>query len=157
LKEYLDALERSLRKKKSLLDQILEKSREQAALLKNEDLTPEDFDRNVEEKAALIEELVQCDSGFDQVYERIREKIKSDKAKYREEIAVIQDLIREVTARSTSIQAEEARNREAAERKFSTIKRQIRESNSSAQAVNRYYQNMMKINYVDPQFLDDKH
>jgi len=156
LKQYLDALEQSMKKKLSLLDRILEKSREQAELLKDEDLTPEEFDRNTTEKAELVEELESCDRGFDEVYEHIRSEIGEKRAQYRNEIKRLQELIREVTARSTSIQAEEARNKEAAIKRFARIRKQIREANSSAQAVNRYYQNMMKINYVDPQFMDDK-
>ena len=156
MKEYLDALEQSLNKKLSLLKQIMEKSREQGELLKTEDLTPEELDDNINEKAALIEELELLDNGFDRVYENIRKEIDANRTLYKEEIRRLQELIRQVTALGTQIQTEEARNKEQAVKKFATIRKQIKESRASAQAVNKYYQNMMKLNYVDPQFMDDK-
>jgi len=156
LKEYLDALEQSLNKKLTLLKQIMEKSREQGELLKTEDLTPEELDDNINEKAALIEELELLDNGFDRVYENIRKEIDANRNRYKEEIRRLQELIRQVTALGTQIQTEEARNKEQAVKKFATIRKQIKESRASAQAVNKYYQSMMKLNYVDPQFMDDK-
>ena len=156
MKEYLDALEQSLNKKLTLLKQIMEKSREQGELLKTEDLTPEELDDNINEKAALIEELELLDNGFDRVYENIRKEIDANRNRYKEEIRRLQELIRQVTALGTQIQTEEARNKEQAVKKFATIRKQIKESRASAQAVNKYYQNMMKLNYVDPQFMDDK-
>ena len=156
MKEYLDALEQSLNKKLSLLKQIMEKSREQGELLKTEDLTPEELDDNINEKAALIEELELLDNGFDRVYENIRKEIDANRNRYKEEIRRLQELIRQVTALGTQIQTEEARNKEQAVKKFATIRKQIKESRASAQAVNKYYQSMMKLNYVDPQFMDDK-
>lgn len=156
MKEYLDALEQSLNKKLTLLKQIMEKSREQGELLKTEDLTPEELDDNINEKAALIEELELLDNGFDRVYENIRKEIDANRNRYKEEIRRLQELIRQVTALGTQIQTEEARNKEQAVKKFATIRKQIKESRASAQAVNKYYQSMMKLNYVDPQFMDDK-
>lgn len=156
MKEYLDALEQSLNKKLSLLKQIMEKSREQGELLKTEDLTPEELDDNINEKAALIEELEVLDNGFDRVYENIRKEIDANRTRYKEEIRRLQELIRQVTALGTQIQTEEARNKEQAVKKFASIRKQIKESRASAQAVNKYYQSMMKLNYVDPQFMDDK-
>ena len=156
MKEYLDVLEQSLNKKLTLLKQIMEKSREQGELLKTEDLTPEELDDNINEKAALIEELELLDNGFDRVYENIRKEIDANRNRYKEEIRRLQELIRQVTALGTQIQTEEARNKEQAVKKFATIRKQIKESRASAQAVNKYYQSMMKLNYVDPQFMDDK-
>ena len=156
MKQTLSILEQSLEKKLLLLDRILEKSKEQEKLFKDPDLLPEDFERNVEEKGALVDELSGLDAGFEQVFERIRAEIPSHKEEYKGEIKRIQKLIREITARSTSIQAEEARNKELAQRKFTKVRKQIKEARASRQVVNQYYQNMMKLNFVDPQFLDDK-
>ena len=40
--------------------------------------------------------------------------------------------------------------------KFTEVKKQVREIRSSQKVVNQYYRNMMKTNYIDPQFLDNK-
>lgn len=156
MKEMLSILEQSLQKKLLLLDEILKKSKEQATLLRDEDLAPEDFEKSVEDKGALIEKLEGLDSGFEQVYGRIRDELPKQKAQYKEEIERLKKLISEITARSTSIQAEEARNKELAQKKFATVRKQIKEAKTSRQVVNQYYQNMMKLNLVDPQFMDDK-
>ncbi len=156
MKQTLSLLEQSLEKKLLLLDGILEKSRDQENLLKDEELDPDQFEQNVEEKAALVEQLAGLDAGFERVYARIKEELPQQKAQYQDEIKRLQKLISEITARSTSIQAEEARNKELAQKKFATVRKQIKEAKTSRQVVNQYYQNMMKLNFVDPQFMDDK-
>lgn len=156
MKQTLSLLEQSLEKKLLLLDGILEKSRDQENLLKDEELDPDQFEQNVEEKAALVEQLAGLDAGFERVYARIKEELPQQKAQYQDEIKRLQKLIAEITARSTSIQAEEARNKELAQKKFATVRKQIKEAKTSRQVVNQYYQNMMKLNFVDPQFMDDK-
>ena len=65
-------------------------------------------------------------------------------------------MIRDITAESSSIQAEEQRNYQLAQQKFSDVKKQIREVKNSQSAVQKYYKNMMKVNYIDAQFLDNK-
>ena len=59
-------------------------------------------------------------------------------------------------AQSNSIQVEEQRNYKLAQKKFSDVKKQIREVKTSQNAVQQYYRNMTRVNYIDPQFLDDK-
>mgnify|MGYP001145503085 CR=1 FL=1 len=73
-----------------------------------------------------------------------------------EQIRQMQELIREIVAKTMSAQAEEARNKQLIEKKFASVKKQIREVKSSQKAVNTYYQNMMKNAYLDSQFLDRK-
>lgn len=156
MKQTLNILEQSLEKKLLLLDRILEKSKEQEKLFKDPDLLPEDLEQNVEEKGSLVDELSGLDAGFERVFERIRAELPAHKEEYKSEIERIQKLIREITARSTSIQAEESHNKELAQKKFAKVRKQVKEARASRQVVNQYYQNMMKLNFVDPQFLDDK-
>ena len=91
------------------------------------------------------------DEGFDQIYERVREELNTNKDQYQEQIQKLQELIRSITAESNSIQAEEQRNYQLAQRKFSDIKKQIREVK-----VSQYYRNMTKVNFIDAQFMDNK-
>ena len=156
MKQTLSILEQSLQKKLLLLDDILKKSKEQEGLLKNSDLEPDEFEKNIEEKGALVEELGKLDAGFEQVFQKVKSQLSDKKDQYREEIRHLQKLIAEITAKSTSIEAQEARNKELAQKKFATVRKQIKEAKTSRQVVNQYYQNMMKLNFVDPQFMDDK-
>ena len=155
-REYLKLLQQALEKKSRILDGLLAKSQEQEQLLRLEDLGPGEFEKTVEEKEKLLEELMQIDQGFDEVYQRIGQDLQLHKENFRDEIRILQARIREVTAKGAQIQTTESRNRGLAEGRFMKIRRQIRDSHASAQAVNKYYQNMMKLNYIEPQFMDDK-
>ncbi len=155
-RDYLEILTQSLTKKLAVLGEIRKKNEEQRVLLLDEDLGPQEFEKNIESKGKLVESLDLLDEGFDQIYERVREEIAENKEQYKEQIQKLQDLIRDIMAMSNSIQAEEQRNYKLAQTKFSDIKKQIRDVKSSQNAVQQYYRNMMKVNYIDPQFMDNK-
>ena len=75
---------------------------------------------------------------------------------YKDEIKEMQTLITTVTEKSNKIQVQEARNKELMTQKFAKVHKQARDVRASQQAVNQYYQNMKKLNYIDPQFMDNK-
>ncbi len=153
---YIMILLQDLKKKNHVLDRIISANQMQKDALEDPNLDPEDFDKIVEEKSRLIEELDQLDSGFEQIYARVREELQENKELYKEEIRQMQALIRELTDKSATIQTGELRNKELMQKKFAEVKKQVREIRSSQKIVNQYYQNMMKTNYVDPQFMDNK-
>lgn len=154
--EYIEILIQSLKKKLDILKKIQEMNQEQKLLLSDENLTPEEFEKNVQKKGEFVEKLEMLDQGFDDVYQRVRVELSENKQAYATQIAALQGLIREITARSSDIQAQEKRNYELAVQKFDNVRKQIREVKASHKAVNQYYHNMMKINLVDPQFMDKK-
>lgn len=154
--EYLQILIQSLEKKKQILLRIREKNEEQRVMLLDEDLSPEDFEGNIEEKGKLVDQLDQLDQGFDETYQRVREIIKQQPEKFTKEIQALQELVREITSASNSIQAEEQRNYKLAQQKFASVKQQIREVKASHKIVKQYYQTMNRTNYIDAQFLDNK-
>lgn len=154
--EYLQVLIQCLEKKQHILFQIRQKNEEQRVLLLDEDLSPDDFEANIEEKGMLIEKLRLLDDGFDETYGRVRDLLKQNSEKYKKEIEKLQELIRQITSDSNSIQAEEQRNYRLAGQKFTAVKQQIREVKSSHRIVNQYYKIMNQTNYIDAQFLDNK-
>ncbi len=155
-KNYIDILKRDLKKKNLILEEIMAENQNQKQALENPNLDPDDFDEIVEKKAGLIEQLGQLDNGFEQVYEHVREELNGHKELYKEDIREMQNLIRQLTEKSAEIQVQELRNKELMEKKFTDVKQQIREVRASHKVVNQYYQNMMKTNYIDPQFMDNK-
>lgn len=155
-KNYVNILLQDLRKKKQVLDKIIRANQKQQDALEDPNLDPDDFDVIVEEKARLIEQLEQLDDGFAQIYERVREPLQSEKAQYADEIREMQQLIRQLTEKSADIEAQEQRNKALMTQKFASVRKQVREIRSSQKVVNRYYQNMMKSKFINPQFLDDK-
>ncbi|MBQ7067271.1 MAG: flagellar export chaperone FlgN [Lachnospiraceae bacterium] len=155
---YVRIMVESLEKKKAILDEIMEKSKEQTEILKAEEFSVDDFDRNVEEKATLIENLSRLDIGFDRMFEHVKEEITSDSGKeqYRTEIKKMQQLISELTEKSISIQALENRNKQMVETTFKNEREKIKAVKLGSKAAIGYYRNMSKTNFVQPQFLDQK-
>lgn len=155
-KNYINILLQDLRKKNLVLDQIIEANLKQREALEDPNLDPDDFDTIVEHKAKLIEQLEQLDDGFEQIYARVREELMTNKAQYAGEIKEMQALIRQLTDKSASIEVQEQRNKASMTQKFNSVRKQVREIRASQKVVNQYYHNMMKTNFIDPQFLDNK-
>lgn len=154
--QYIPIMIQSLKKKNQILDVIMELNKRQKEELENPALDPDDFDKTVQEKAEQIEALEALDAGFQEVYEKVRDELKDNMDAYREDIAQMQDYIRRLTEKSATIQAEEARNKSLMEQKFTSVRKQVKEVRKSQKVVNQYYKNMMKTNYIDPQFTDSK-
>lgn len=153
---YLLIMIQSLKKKIQVLDCIIDANIRQKADLENPNLDPDDFDKTVEEKARCIEQLDLLDSGFDKLFARVKEAVNENREAYRDEIKEMQTLITCITEKSSEIQVQEARNKELMTQKFAKINKQARDVRASQQAVNQYYQNMKKLNVIDPQFMDNK-
>lgn len=155
-KQYISVLVQSLKKKNRILDEILEINRRQRDILDDPNADPDDFDKTVEEKSVRIEELERLDDGFQEVFYKVKEELETKRASYAAEITQMQELIRDLTDKSASIQVQEARNKKLMEQRFASVKKQVREVRTSQKVVNQYYKNMMKANYVEPQFTDSK-
>lgn len=155
-KNYVNILLQDLRKKKQVLDKMIQANEKQRDALEDPNLDPDDFDVIVGEKGRLIEQLEQLDDGFAQIYERVREPLQNEKEQYTDEIREMQQLIRQLTEKSADIEAQEKRNKALMTQKFTSVRKQVREVRSSQKVVNQYYQNMMKSKFINPQFLDDK-
>lgn len=153
---YLMIMIQSLKKKIQVLDCIIDANDRQKAGLEDANLDPDDFDKIVEEKSKYIEHLDLLDQGFDKLFERVKEEVNQNRAAYEAEIKEMQTLITAVTEKSNKAQVQEARNKELMTQKFAKVRKQARDVRASQQAVNQYYQNMKKLNYIDPQFMDNK-
>lgn len=155
-KEYLEVLIQSLRKKIMILNRLSVLNQDQRAMLNDENLDPDQFEINVRDKEELINQIVAMDAGFDEVYSHIKELVERDHAVYETELNQMKDLIRQVIAKDAAIRIEEQQNYELAQKKFASVKKQVREVRASQKMVNSYYQNMMKQNRYEPQYMDNK-
>ena len=155
---YVQIMMESLKKKENILDAISEKNLEQKAVVEAKEINFEEFDRIVDQKAELIRQLEVLDRGFDRLYENIKAELQSEegKAKYRNEIKEMQESIRKITEKSTSIQVQEKRNKQVIEAAFRGEKEKIKSGKISSKAAINYYKTMNQTNFVDPQFLDRK-
>ena len=153
---YIDIMIQSLERKRQVLDQIIEVNSRQENILEDKKASVDEFDKCVEEKAALIEQMQQLDSGFEKLYARVEEELKNNKEDHADSIRKMQNLIRKITDKSMEIQAQEARNKDLMVRKITYVKETAKSFRTNSKIASQYYKNMMKINYVDPQFMDNK-
>lgn len=153
---YINILIESLEKKIRILDAIILADQEQREGLEDPNLEPDDFDKLVEKKSRYIEQLEQLDNGFEELFARVREELNENREKYKDKIHAMQGLIRKITDKSLVIERQEVQNKELMEQKFVAVRSQAREVRKSQKIVNQYYKNMMKSNYFDPQFMDNK-
>lgn len=154
--DYLRIMAESLEKKKDILDRIIELNRQQKFLLQDPNLSPEDFEQNMQFKSNLVEQLNLLDDGFGELFGHVRDALNSNREQYADEIVRMQELIREITTRTTEIQTQEARNHESAVKKFSTVRSQVRGVRNSQKVVKQYYDNMMSHRSVEAQMIDNK-
>ncbi|MDE7435631.1 MAG: flagellar protein FlgN [Lachnospiraceae bacterium] len=153
---YIAVLKQSLKKKIELLDTIAALNVLQKQMLENPELEPQELEGNIERKAELVEQLNALDDGFEQVYGRVKEELNTNRQQYAQDIREMKADIAHIMDRSATIQSQEQRNKALAEKKFSAVRKQIKEVKQSRKAVNTYYKNMMKMNFPDPEFLDNK-
>lgn len=156
MNNYLKILEESLVKKIGILDNLQQLSDEQTKILGTEPMSLEAFDKCVDEKDVLITELNKLDSGFDALFANIKEALVGNKDAYAAQIQKLQQLIQEVMDKSTSLQAQESRNRDMVTAYFKNEKKQFGEGRRSSKAAYDYYKNMSKSNVVPSHFMDQK-
>ena len=81
---YIAIMIQSLEKKEQVLDKIIELDTVQKNQLEDPNLTPDDFDDVVEQKSKLIEQLDNLDSGFEKLFERVKESYPQNHRQERE-------------------------------------------------------------------------
>lgn len=155
---YVQIMIESLKKKEEILSSIGEKNLEQKAIVEKEEISFEEFDHIMDEKAVLIRQLEVMDRGFESLYEKVKEEIQSEegKIKYGREIKQMQESIRNITEKSASIQVQEKRNKQIIEAAFRSEKEKLKVGKISSKAAVNYYKTMNQTNFVSPQFLDKK-
>jgi methyl-accepting chemotaxis protein len=150
-------MEESLRQKIEVLQKIEKENLEQRKLLENEEgFDEESFDKTLTRKSELIGQVEKLNDGFESLFDRVRDELGDNKEKYRKEISTLQDLIRQITDLSNSIETGENRNRLLADVHFKSSRDRINQSRRSSSAALNYYLTMNKSNVTPPQFYDSK-
>ena len=146
----------SLEKKSRILDEIIKENEAQEILFKQDQLDMEALDASADRMGELAEKLELLDEGFEAVYDRIRQELIDNKSAYRQEIRRMQELIAVITEKVVGINAAGMRNKTQAENQFKKSRQQIGRASSKMKASQNYYNNMNRLNFVDPQFYDSK-
>ncbi len=153
---YLALLEDSLIKKSSILDQLIELTKEQEVIFREESINEERFHYIIDQKETLIEKLLSLDRGFEQIYQHIKDELLINKGKYQKEIQHLQELIAGITDKSVALQAAERRNKAKLDAYLATKKGEIKSFKIGNQTATSYYKNMAGQHQGEAYFFDKK-
>ena len=146
----------SLEKKNALLDRMIAQIGAQEEILKREEFDMDAFDRSIDVQSGYVEQLEQLDSGFETLYDRVREELIGNKERYRSEITRMKEQIQQITDKIVTINAGNMRNKMLAENQFKKKRVEIGTGASKSKVARNYYNNMNNLNFVSPQFYDNK-
>lgn len=154
---YLDMMAESLARKISILEEMETINATQKSLFEQGDaMDDEAFDSSVERKGELIDEIEKLNDGFTSLFEKIKGEIGDNKARYAEQIKGLQAQIRRITELSNSVQTQEARNKQIADKYFNESRTKLMEGKKTSGTAMKYYQTMSKSANIQPQFFDNK-
>jgi flagellar biosynthesis/type III secretory pathway chaperone len=153
---YVHMMADSLKRKQGALDELLDLTKQQSDMLSLGAFEEEQFEKLFLQKDELIKILNQLDSGFEQLYERVREELQNHREKYALEITEMKERIKAVTDVSVELQTMEIRNRSMLERQFSAKRENIRKSRVSNKTAANYYKTMTKQHNISSFFYDKK-
>lgn len=154
--DYLQIMIECLEKKIEVLDRVLELDKKQISIALEQPFDLEKYDKSMDEKGTLIDELNKLDDGFTSTYERVRDAVQADPEAYADKVRRMQDLIRMAVDKGVAVEAQEQRSKQAMQSAVNTKRREIRNIKVSNAAATQYYKAMSRINDVDPQLMDKK-
>ena len=142
---YVNMMVDVLRRKRSILEQLLKDTKKQEQLLLEEKMDVDAFNALVENKGTQIEELNEIDEGFDALFQRVKSEIMSHREEYQFQIETMQSLISEVSSLGVSVQALEQQNSERFRAFLARERQEIRKFHVNNRTASAYYQNMPNI------------
>lgn len=153
---YIEIMKDSLEKKIAVLNKISEQNKIQQELARAEEFDYDIFGKTLDEKEKLIDEINQLDSGFQSVFDRIKQILESNRENYAGDIKEMQRLIAVITDKSADVMAEEKRNKEAIMNRKDSLKKEVGVARTTNKVAANYYKTMSKLNVLDSQFIDAK-
>ncbi len=145
-----------LEKKERILRQILDKSKIQLNVAEAETLDVERFDKLVDDKASLLDEMVKLDEGFDSTYQRVKDELLTQKDKYKKEIVVLQKLIENGVDLGARISATETRTKNKLSVSLTRSKKELVQKRVSTKVASDYYKTSNNFKHASSFFLDKK-
>lgn len=155
-RSYISILKDTLEKKVSVLNKLLEVTLQQEKCISEELYDNDEFEQTFTVKQTLIDQLNKLDEGFELIYEHVKEELSLNRIQYKEEVLYLQGLIRQITEKSTQIQAIEMRNKSKIEAFFSHRKKQIKGYKVNSKRASSYYKNMADQHHGESYFYDKK-
>lgn len=154
--EYVDILIDTLRKQTEVLKDVLQITKEQSDIIKQDDFDEMALEYTLNQKEILIAKLNELDEGFVSVYDRVRRQVRENQEQYREQIASLQNLIKQCTDLGMEIKVLETRNRERIAQCFAGKQKQFGAAKTAASVASNYHRVMHRTNVMGSTYMDSK-
>nr|MCR5793186.1 hypothetical protein [Lachnospiraceae bacterium] len=141
---YIEMMQRSLKNKIYALDQLIGLSKIQQQMMKDGMEDADEFDKIIEQKNLMLDEIDKADNGFEQMYSKVGEALKHNKEAYREQIEDMQKMIQELTEKGVSLQALEKNNKELLGQMMLSERRKIGDFHQSNRIAGLYHNSMTR-------------
>ncbi len=155
-KAYITILMDILEKKAEILDGLLDRTARQDVCLGSQLPDMDEFEILVDQKEELIEELNRLDTGFERIYDNVKEDLDINRNHYQKEIEKLQELIKSLLDKGMKLQVQEKKNKLKLELYFSKSKKEVRVFKQSNRSAASYYNNMNSESSGRSYFLDKK-
>ena len=111
---------------------------------------------NLNDKGELVEKILKLDEGFNSVFNRVKDEVQHNKAKFKQPLQRLKELVSAVTDLGVRIQAQELRNKQLVEKRFAQMRKELSNAKRATSKANAYYKNANKLNNYESHFLDQK-
>lgn len=155
-KTYIGLLAEVLKKKSEVLNNLISLTQQQEHLIAEDDFDDDQFLELVSNKEKEIQALNQLDTGFDRMYEGVKEELSINKELYKKEITELKRYISDITDASVQLQTMEQRNKAKIELLFSQKRKNIKMGRMSNRSVANYYKAMSQQQDGQSYFYDKK-
>lgn len=154
---YISAMKESLKKKQGIMTQLLNYTKEQDQLLRQERMDMERFEQLLEQKDTLLQQVSTLDNGFTGIFQKISSGLESNKQLYYKDIVEMQAMIRDITDIGVQIEGQERKNKTRFEQYLIKERQEIKKSRQSSRTAVSYYQNMPDQHHAwQTYFMDQK-
>lgn len=155
-KTYIQIIIESLNKKYKVLNELMQITSRQKAIIDADSFDEDLFMETISLKQEQIDKLSELDRGFELVYDRIREDLKTNSKEYQSEITSLKELVTKITDLNIKLQALEKSNKPKLESRLANKRQSIKKSRLSNQTVTNYYKTMSSGQEAQSYFYDKK-
>lgn len=155
-KTYIQIIIDSLNKKYKVLNELMQITSRQKAIIDADSFDEDLFMETISLKQEQIDKLSELDRGFELVYDRIREDLKTNSKEYQSEITSLKELVTKITDLNIKLQALEKSNKPKLESRLANKRQSIKKSRLSNQTVTNYYKTMSGGQETQSYFYDKK-
>lgn len=153
---YIMIMHDSLKKKLVVLEAILMENHKQQLSVGDGKFDEPAFEATLARKEELINQLEELDTGFQSLFDRVKDDLNLNSHKYAVEIQEMKELITKISQKSMEVELSEKRNESLMTKKFGELKREVHQSKNASKVASSYSQNMQGMGAATSQYVDSK-